>query len=94
MSSRPARRGLTSDEAARRLQLIGPNEPLRPRRRSAVRELLRRFANPLVAILLLASGASALLKDTMNAGLVLCIVAVSVVVDFVQTRRSEQAADA
>jgi len=61
VSSQAARRGLTSEQAARRLQLIGPNEPLRLRLRSAVRELLRRFANPLVAILLLASAASALL---------------------------------
>ena len=48
-------RGLSSAEAAARLQALGPNELAPPRRFEAVRELLRYFANPLVLILLVAS---------------------------------------
>ncbi|HWZ87556.1 MAG TPA: HAD-IC family P-type ATPase, partial [Polyangiaceae bacterium] len=87
-------RGLTEAEAKARLEQFGPNDPLPPQKRSPVRDLLRRFANPLVAILLLASIASAFVGDFVNASLVLCIVGVSVLVEFVQTRRSQRAAEA
>ncbi len=85
--------GLSSAEASRFLAEFGPNEPVPPQRRSVLRDVLRRFANPLVIILLLASLASGFGGDFINAGLVLCIVAVSVLVEFVQTRRSERAAE-
>ena len=45
-------RGLTTEEAARRLSAYGPNEPVARQRLSALSELLRLFANPLVIILL------------------------------------------
>jgi magnesium-transporting ATPase (P-type) len=53
--------GLTSAEAAQRLDHYGPNEPVQVRRLSALAQFLRLFANPLVAILLVASVISALL---------------------------------
>jgi len=87
-------RGLTEAEAGLRLLQFGANDPLPSQKRQVVRDLLRRFASPLVAILLLASLASAFVGDFINASLVLCIVGVSVLVEFVQTRRSERAADA
>jgi Mg2+-importing ATPase len=85
---------LSSSQADALLLQVGPNEPVPTQKRNAVREVLRRFANPLVAILLLACAASAFGGDFVNASLVLCIVAVSVFVELIQTRRSEQAADA
>jgi Mg2+-importing ATPase len=57
-------------------------------------EILRRLANPLVAILILASIASAVVRDFVNAAIVLAIVVVSATVEFVQTHRSQRAADA
>ncbi|HEX3777903.1 MAG TPA: magnesium-translocating P-type ATPase [Polyangiaceae bacterium] len=87
-------RGLTSQEAELRLTQFGENDPLPRRKRNALRDFLGRFTNPLVAILLLASVASAFVGDFVNASLVLCIVAVSVLVEFIQTRRSERAAEA
>ena len=45
-------RGLTTEEAARRLSAYGPNEPVARQRLSALSQLLRLFANPLVIILL------------------------------------------
>ncbi len=96
ISSAPlsAAKGLDSEEAARRLASVGFNEPSTVVRTSAVRELMGRFASPLVAILLLASVVSAVVRDFVNAAILLCIVLSSVVVEFVQTRRSRQAADA
>src|SRR6478736_1259472 len=90
----PDRRGLSSEEAERRLAQTGPNEPLPRRVDSVLRTFMRRFENPLVEILLLASLASAVMGDVVNAAIVLCIVGVSVSVEFYQTRRSEHAADA
>ena len=50
-----ADRGLSGVEAARRLSAYGPNEPAPVQRLSALVQLVRLFANPLVIILLVAS---------------------------------------
>lgn len=86
-------RGLTGEEARRRLARFGPNEPAAARREAAVVQVLRRFANPLVSILLLASLASAALGNLTNAAVVVVIVALSVAVESAQTRRSHRAAE-
>jgi Mg2+-importing ATPase len=83
--------GLTSAEAAARLQQAGPNDPAPGRRSSAIRELLRLFLNPLVLILLIAAVVSAFLGQTVDAGIIAAIVLLSVAVEFVQTYRSERA---
>ena len=84
--------GLTSEEASERLTRFGPNEPAPSRRRSGVVQLLLLFLNPLVIILLVAATASAFLGQVVDAGIIVVIVLLSVVVNFVQTFRSEQAA--
>ncbi len=56
-------------------------------------ELLLQFANPLVAILLLASIVSAFVGEFVNAAIIIVIVSLSVAVNFVQTFRSQRAAD-
>ncbi|HEU0177454.1 MAG TPA: cation-transporting P-type ATPase, partial [Blastocatellia bacterium] len=50
-----AEKGLSSDEARRRLAEFGPNEPAPVQRATVVKQLLLLFANPLVIILLIAS---------------------------------------
>ena len=90
----PARSsGLTSVEATRRLAEYGPNEPAPRRRLSAVVEVGRLFASPLVLILLVASAVSAWLGEDVDAGIIVAIVLLSVIVDFWQSYRSQQAAD-
>ncbi|WP_146650030.1 magnesium-translocating P-type ATPase [Labilithrix luteola] len=85
--------GLTTEEALRRLARDGLNEPL-PRHRPRFRMLVRRFANPLVGILVIASIASMFVGDPTDAAVILAIVTVSAVLDGVQTRRAHRAADA
>lgn len=85
--------GLTVQEAARRLERDGPNEPV-PARARRVLHLLRRFANPLVCILVVAAVASAFLRDVTNAAIILAIVGVSAVLDVVQAHRAHRAAEA
>jgi Mg2+-importing ATPase len=86
--------GLTEVEAAERLERYGPNEPVRTVHRSLVRQILARFTNPLVLILVISACVSAGVGDLSNASIVLAIVLLSMIVEFVQTRRSERAADA
>jgi Mg2+-importing ATPase len=85
--------GLTSDEAARRLAQYGPNEAAPVRRYSALVEWLRLFANPLVIILLVASAISASLGQRVDAGIIVTMVLLGVMVNFWQSYRSQQAAD-
>ena len=55
--------GLTSVEAATRLQQFGPNRLNPPRQRAVLLQFLAQFGNPLVLILLVAIGVSALTGD-------------------------------
>ncbi len=92
-SSERSSAGLTSAEAARRLAEYGPNDPAPKKRRSYIVELLLQFANPLVAVLLFASVVSAFVGEVVNATIIIVIVSLSVTVNFVQTFRSQKAAD-
>jgi len=86
--------GLSAAEAQARLAQFGPNDPAPKRRGGAARHLLIFFVNPLVVILLAAASVSAVLSDWVNAGIIALMVLVSVVLNFVQTYRSQKAAEA
>ena len=86
--------GLTSEDAAQRLAQFGPNEPVVVRRLSTVLQLLRLFVNPLVVILLVASAVSALLGQITDAAIIVTMVLLGVGINFWQSYRSEQAAEA
>jgi Mg2+-importing ATPase len=93
MSQAAAAAGLSSAEAARRLAQYGPNDPAPKKQRSHLVELLLQFANPLVAILLFASVVSAFVGELVNATIIIVIVSLSVALNFIQTFRSQHAAD-
>jgi Mg2+-importing ATPase len=85
--------GLTSAEAADRLKQYGPNR-LRPAlQRAVVLQFLAQFRNPLVLILLVAIGISALTGDVTGALIIGVIVVMSVTLDFVQAYRAGRAAE-
>jgi Mg2+-importing ATPase len=86
--------GLTSREAARRLRQYGPNTLTDKKRRSPMLAFLSRFTNPLVIILMLAAGLSAFLGDRVNFTIIMAIVLASTVLDFVNSYKSERAAEA
>lgn len=85
--------GLTQTEAQDRLEQFGPNRFRDHRAPPAWRQLLEHFRNPLVLILLLASGISALTGEVTNFVIIAAIVLLSVTLDFVQERRASAAAD-
>jgi P-type Mg2+ transporter len=86
--------GLTSSEAALRLSRYGSNDVAAPRRPPAWLRFIRRFANPLVIILLLASALSAATGDVPSFVIITGIILLSVLLDFVQERRAQSAIDA
>ncbi len=87
-------RGLASEEATRRLRLYGPNDALTRRRRPLWLRFLGRFGNPLILILLFASALSAATGDVASFVIVVTIVLLSVVIDFTQEVRAENAVEA
>ena len=84
--------GLSSVEARARLEQQGPNEPAPAPKASGLMSLLGRLRNPLVIILLLAATASASLGEAVNAIIIVIMVVAGVVIDFLQTYRSQKAA--
>jgi len=90
---RSSERGLTQNEAQQRLLEGSPNEPVMHRRGHGMRHMLAFATNPLVVMLLLASVVSGILHDVTNAVIIALMVLLSVVLNFVQTYRSQQAAE-
>ncbi|MFM7141926.1 MAG: magnesium-translocating P-type ATPase [Alphaproteobacteria bacterium] len=84
-------RGLTTEEAARRLAESGPNSAGDGRGESAWRLLLNQFRNPLVLLLLFAMALSLFLRETTDAAIVLAIVAGSALLGFWQEYRASNA---
>jgi Mg2+-importing ATPase len=84
--------GLSGSEAASRLVKFGPNLFRDHQERPLWLQFLSRFKNPLVILLLVASGISALTGDVTNFLLIAFMVLFSVTLDFVQEHRAGKAA--
>ncbi|HET8783204.1 MAG TPA: cation-translocating P-type ATPase [Pyrinomonadaceae bacterium] len=87
-------RGLTSDEAAERLEKFGPNELQAQAHISAWAILLEQFKNILIIILLLATALSAFLGHGVEAIAITVIVLFAVILGFIQEYRAERAIEA
>jgi len=87
-------RGLSSDEAGKRLEQFGPNELLAQRRVSPWAILLEQFKNVLIVILLLATALSAFLGHGVEAIAITVIVLFAVILGFIQEFRAERAIEA
>ena len=85
--------GLTSDEAARRLAIEGPNVFVEHRRRPVVLDVAARLGNPLVMLLIAAAAVSAFTGDARSASVIGVMVLMSVLLDFAQERRAGRAAE-
>jgi Mg2+-importing ATPase len=85
-------KGLHGRDARARLARYGANEFRSDAEVPAWLQLARRFGNPLILILLVASVLSALTGAMAGAAVIVAMVLVSVVLDFVQEYRAGQAA--
>jgi P-type Mg2+ transporter len=86
--------GLTSAEASARIARFGANAVADAPRRRIVFRIARRFAEPLVAILLVAAAISGLTGDLPSFAIITAVIAFSISLDVVQEHRAEAAADA
>jgi P-type Mg2+ transporter len=83
--------GLATAEVQQRLSSYGPNSLARESRFHVLLEFLRFFLNPLVLILLGASGVSFFMGDRIDALIVIVIVLLSVLVNFYQAFQAQHA---
>jgi Mg2+-importing ATPase len=83
--------GLSDDEAARRLAVVGPNALAPETAVSSLRVLVDQFRSPLVLILAFAAVVSALAGEVSDSVVVAAIVLLSAGVGFVRERDAKQA---
>jgi Mg2+-importing ATPase len=86
--------GLETAEARSRRATYGLNDAANVKRKPLWLQFLVRFENPLIIILLIASGVSALTGGMASFIVIVCIVMLSVIFDFVQDVRAQNAVEA
>ena len=86
-----SRDGLSSEEARSRLARFGPNQLEEREKSSAWKRLLLQFHNPLIYVLLVTAGATALLQHWIDTGVIVGVVIINAVIGFIQESKAEQA---
>ncbi len=86
--------GLTQQEAQGRLAKYGPNELKKEKGKSPIKLFLSQFTDVLMIILLIATGLSLAVGETVDAIIILIIVFASAGLGFTQEYRSEKAVEA
>src|SRR5271165_7149071 len=89
-----SRAGLATAEVQSRVARYGPNTAVTVKHSPPWLKFLARFRNPLVIILLVASGLSAATGDVASFVIVMTIVTISMTIDFVQEVRAQNAVEA
>ena len=86
-------RGLSEDEAAKRLEQFGFNEPAKKKKRTVVLQIFSKFLNPLVVVLLIIAGFSLFFGEKISALLVILMALISVFLSFIQEYRAANEAE-
>jgi Mg2+-importing ATPase len=86
-------KGLTEEEAQKRLQYYGFNEPHKRKKRRIVFQILSKFTNPLVIVLLIIAGFSLFFGEKINAFIVSVMALMSVFMSFIQEYRAGKEAE-
>jgi Mg2+-importing ATPase len=85
--------GLSTAEADERLGLFGPNRLVEKHQTTPLKLFLDQFKNPIVLILLFATGVSAFVQEWVDAGIILVIVLGSAALSFVQEYNASTAVE-
>ena len=80
--------GLSSSEANKRFEKVGPNEAIEKESHPILKDVLYFCSNPLVIILLLAAAVSGTLGGVVDATIIVVMVLLSVIMNVAQTYRS------
>jgi len=86
-------KGLSENEATRRLSEYGYNEPAKKKKRTILREIASKFVNPLVIVLLVICAFSLFFGEKISALIVFLMAVMSVMLAFVQEHRASKAAE-
>ena len=86
--------GLSKEEAAARLELLGPNTLPTPQPTGVAVLFLRQFLSPLIYILLIAALVSLILQETSDAVFISLVLLINALVGTVQEYSAERSADA
>jgi Mg2+-importing ATPase len=86
-------KGLSEAEAQKRLEEYGYNEPARKKKRTILFQILSKFANPLVIVLLIIAGFSLFFSERISAILVILMALMSVFLSFIQEYRAGKEAE-
>ncbi len=89
-----SQKGLSEEEAERRLQEFGPNELVERKRVTLFQIFFGQFKDIFVIMLLIAIGISVLIGEIIDASTIGAIVVLNAVVGFIQEYRSEKAMEA
>ncbi|MGB9703439.1 MAG: magnesium-translocating P-type ATPase [Candidatus Micrarchaeales archaeon] len=85
-------RGLTQEEAERRLKVFGYNE-IKKKKISAIKKFLLLFLNPIILILIFAALLSFFLGEKTNSVIIFLIILLSSSLDFIQEEKANKAAE-
>jgi Mg2+-importing ATPase len=86
-------KGLTNDEAKKRLALYGANRLKPPKRTNVLTLLVSQFKSPIILILFCATGLSFFLHDPVDALIILSIILISGLLGFWQERGASNAVE-
>lgn len=87
-------KGISAEEAVRRLAAHGPNRLLEPKKQNSFLRFLSHFNNVLIYVLIGSAVVTAALQHWIDTGVILAVIIVNAVIGFVQEGRAEQAMDA
>ena len=86
--------GLSHREARERLKLYGSNEIIQSKKLSVAANFFLKFKNPLIIILIIAALISGFLGNRIDPFIIIAMVILSVAIDFINTYKSQRAAEA
>jgi len=86
-------KGLTDNEAEKRLEEYGYNEPAKKKKRTILFQILSKFFNPLVIVLLIIAIFSLYFGEKVSAALVIWMAIMSVFLSFIQEYRAGKEAE-
>jgi len=86
-------KGLSEEEAKNRLEKYGYNEPAKKKKRIILFQILPKFLNPLVIVLLIIAGFSLFFGEKVSAALVILMALMSVFLSFIQEYRAGKEAE-
>jgi P-type Mg2+ transporter len=84
-------KGLTEEEAKERISIYGHNEPAKRKKFKVVRQLVSKFLNPLIIILLITGLLALFFGEKISALFIFLMILVSMVLSFIQEHGSEKA---